>query len=69
MVEVSIRSSFQFSRKPVWNVRYRKRVTKLQNEKAERMHQTVMNMVRFMIFVSRLPLSFWEDATEYASCI
>uniref|UniRef100_A0AAV1V1Z5 Uncharacterized protein n=1 Tax=Peronospora matthiolae TaxID=2874970 RepID=A0AAV1V1Z5_9STRA len=39
------------------------------NGKAERMHRTVMNMVRSMIFASNLPLSFWGDAAEYASYI
>nr|CCA23978.1 OSIGBa0134J07.9 putative [Albugo laibachii Nc14] len=39
------------------------------NEKAERMHQTLMNMVRSMIFGSGLPLSFWGDAVEYATYI
>ncbi|CAI5709712.1 unnamed protein product [Peronospora destructor] len=39
------------------------------NGKAERMHQTVMNMVRSMIFGSGLPLNFWGDAAEYASYI
>uniref|UniRef100_A0AAV1TQS0 Integrase catalytic domain-containing protein n=1 Tax=Peronospora matthiolae TaxID=2874970 RepID=A0AAV1TQS0_9STRA len=39
------------------------------NGKAERMHRTVMNMVRSMIFASNLPLSFWGDVAEYASYI
>ena len=33
------------------------------------MHRTVLNMARSMIFASRLPLSFWGDAVEYASYI
>ena len=37
--------------------------------KAERMHRTIMNMVRSMIFASNLPLSFWDDASEYAAYI
>ena len=39
------------------------------NGKADRMHRTVLNMTRSMIFASRLPLSFWGDAVEYASYI
>ncbi|GMF36918.1 unnamed protein product [Phytophthora fragariaefolia] len=39
------------------------------NGKAERMHRTVLNMVRCMIFGSGLPLSFWGDAVEYATYI
>ncbi|GMF57667.1 unnamed protein product [Phytophthora fragariaefolia] len=39
------------------------------NGKAERMHRTVLNMVRCMIFGSGLPLSFWSDAAEYATYI
>ena len=39
------------------------------NEKAERMHRTIMNMVRTMIFASKLPPSSWGDAAEYASYI
>ncbi|POM57760.1 Mitochondrial Carrier (MC) Family, partial [Phytophthora palmivora] len=36
------------------------------NGKAERMHRTVMNIVRCMLFASELPLTFWGDAAEYA---
>nr|CCA24530.1 hypothetical protein TcasGA2_TC015470 [Albugo laibachii Nc14] len=36
------------------------------NDKAERMHRTIMNMVRSMVFASGLPLNFWGDAAEYA---
>uniref|UniRef100_A0AAV1TY94 Integrase catalytic domain-containing protein n=1 Tax=Peronospora matthiolae TaxID=2874970 RepID=A0AAV1TY94_9STRA len=36
------------------------------NGKAERMHRTIMNMVRSMLFACGLPLSFWGDAAEYA---
>ena len=39
------------------------------NGKAERMHRTIMNMVRSMIFASNLPLSFWGDSAEYAAYI
>ena len=39
------------------------------NGKAERMHRTVLNMDRSMIFASRLPLTFWGDAVEYAAYI
>ena len=39
------------------------------NGKAERMHRTVMNMVRSMVFVSNRPLMFWGDAAEYATYI
>ena len=33
------------------------------------MHQTIMNMVRSMLFASGLPKTFWGDAAEYASYI
>ncbi|CAI5734969.1 unnamed protein product [Hyaloperonospora brassicae] len=39
------------------------------NGKAERMHRTVLNMARSMIFASRLPLSFQGDAVEYAAFV
>uniref|UniRef100_A0AAV1USC0 Integrase catalytic domain-containing protein n=1 Tax=Peronospora matthiolae TaxID=2874970 RepID=A0AAV1USC0_9STRA len=39
------------------------------NGKAERMHRTIMNMVRSMIFALNLSLSFWGDAAEYAAYI
>ena len=39
------------------------------NGKAERMHRTIMNMVRSMLFASGLPKTFWGDAAEYASYI
>uniref|UniRef100_A0AAV1TNM8 Integrase catalytic domain-containing protein n=1 Tax=Peronospora matthiolae TaxID=2874970 RepID=A0AAV1TNM8_9STRA len=39
------------------------------NGKAERMHRTVLNMARSMIFANRLPVSFWGDAVEYAAYI
>uniref|UniRef100_A0AAV1TQB8 Integrase catalytic domain-containing protein n=1 Tax=Peronospora matthiolae TaxID=2874970 RepID=A0AAV1TQB8_9STRA len=39
------------------------------NGKAERMHRTIMNMVRSMIFASNLLLSIWSDAAEYAAYI
>uniref|UniRef100_A0AAV1VBX8 Integrase catalytic domain-containing protein n=1 Tax=Peronospora matthiolae TaxID=2874970 RepID=A0AAV1VBX8_9STRA len=39
------------------------------NGKAERMHRTVLNMARSMIFANRLPLYFWGDAVEYAAFV
>ncbi|GMF45370.1 unnamed protein product [Phytophthora fragariaefolia] len=39
------------------------------NGKAERMHRTVMNMARCMVFACGLPLSFWGDAVQYAAYI
>lgn len=39
------------------------------NGKAERMHRTIMNMARCMIFASGPPLKFWGDAVEYAAYI
>ena len=39
------------------------------NGKAERMHRTIMGMVRSMVFACGLPLSFWGDAAEYAAYI
>jgi hypothetical protein len=37
------------------------------NDKAERMHRTVLNMTRCMIFNCRLPIHFWEGVVLYAS--
>ncbi|KAE8877447.1 hypothetical protein PF005_g6499 [Phytophthora fragariae] len=39
------------------------------NGKAERMHRTIFNMVRCMIFDSKLAPTFWSDAAEYATYI
>lgn len=39
------------------------------NGKAERMHRTIMNMARCMIFARGLPLGFWGDAVQYAAYI
>uniref|UniRef100_A0AAV1UP75 Integrase catalytic domain-containing protein n=1 Tax=Peronospora matthiolae TaxID=2874970 RepID=A0AAV1UP75_9STRA len=39
------------------------------NGKAERMHRTVLNMARSMIFASRLPVSFWGDVVKYAAYV
>ncbi|GAB9471215.1 unnamed protein product, partial [Globisporangium polare] len=39
------------------------------NGKAERMHRTILNMARCMIFACGLPLYFWGDAVEYAAFI
>ena len=39
------------------------------NGKAERMHRTVMNMVRCMLFGCGLPLKYWGDAAEYAAYV
>ena len=39
------------------------------NGKAERMHRSIMNMVRSMVFACGLQLSFWGDAAEYAAYI
>lgn len=39
------------------------------NGKAERMHQTMMDMVPSMVFGFGLPLKFWVDAALYASYI
>ena len=39
------------------------------NGKAERMHRTVLNMVRSMVFASNLTLSFWTDVAMYAAYI
>ena len=33
------------------------------------MHRTILNMARSMIFASRLPVTFWADAVEYAAYI
>ena len=37
------------------------------NGKAKRMHRTIMNMVRSMVFASGIPLKFWGNAAEYAA--
>lgn len=37
--------------------------------KVERMHKTVLNMVRCMVFASGLPLRFWFDEVPYATYI
>lgn len=39
------------------------------NGKAERMHRTVLNMARCMIFACGLLLFFWGDAVEYATYV
>ena len=39
------------------------------NGKAERMHRTIMDMARCMIFSCELPLSFWGDAVQYAAYV
>ncbi|KAG3061839.1 hypothetical protein PC121_g12821 [Phytophthora cactorum] len=39
------------------------------NGKAERMHRTVLNMARCMLFASDLPLHFLGDAVEYATYV
>ena len=36
------------------------------NGKAERMHRTILNLARSMIFACALPLNFWGDAVLYA---
>ncbi|GMF59553.1 unnamed protein product [Phytophthora fragariaefolia] len=41
----------------------------VSNGKAERMHRTIMNMARCMIFACGLPISFWGDAVQYAAYI
>lgn len=43
--------------------------TPASNGKAERMHRTLLNMARTMIFSSKLPLIFWGDAIQYACYI
>ncbi len=39
------------------------------NGKAERMHHTVLNMARCMIFNCRLPMQFWGDAVKDAAYV
>ena len=39
------------------------------NVLAQRMHGTIMNMVRSMVFVCGLLLSIWGDVSEYAAYI
>lgn len=45
------------------------RITREVMAKAERMHINIMNMVQEMVFTSRLPLTFWGNASEYAAYI
>ena len=45
------------------------RDSQASNGKVERMHRTIMNMVRSMVFASGLSLTFWGDAAEYAAYI
>lgn len=40
--------------------------TPQQNEVAERKNQSIMNMVRCIMFGMKVPLRFWPDATQYA---
>ncbi|KAG2781011.1 hypothetical protein PC129_g19254 [Phytophthora cactorum] len=46
-----------------------KRDNQASNGKAERMHRTVLNMARCMLFASWLPMYFWGDAVEYAAYV
>ena len=39
------------------------------NGKTERMHRTVLNMARCMIFNCGLPMRFWGDAVKYAAYV
>ncbi len=39
------------------------------NGKAERMHRTILNMARCMIFNCRLPMHFWGDAVKYTAYV
>ncbi|KAJ8524908.1 hypothetical protein ON010_g16208 [Phytophthora cinnamomi] len=39
------------------------------NGKAERMHRTIMNSARAMLWASKLPERYWGDAARYASYI
>ena len=36
------------------------------NGKTERMHRTILNLARSMMFACALPLNFWKDAVLYA---
>ncbi|KAE9058043.1 hypothetical protein PF007_g31436 [Phytophthora fragariae] len=45
------------------------RENQASNGKAERMHRTVLNVARCMLFASGLPLYFWGDAVEYAAFV
>uniref|UniRef100_A0AAV1TKG9 Integrase catalytic domain-containing protein n=1 Tax=Peronospora matthiolae TaxID=2874970 RepID=A0AAV1TKG9_9STRA len=45
------------------------RVNQASNGKAEKMHRTIMNMVRNMVFSRVIPLKFWGDEAEYAAYI
>jgi hypothetical protein len=37
--------------------------------KAERLHRTILNMARGMIFNSGMPIRFWGDAVKYAAYV
>ncbi|POM59010.1 Hypothetical protein PHPALM_36259 [Phytophthora palmivora] len=43
--------------------------TSASNGKAERLHRTIMNMVRCMLFGCGLPLNYWGYAAEYAAYV
>ncbi|OWZ15171.1 hypothetical protein PHMEG_00011234 [Phytophthora megakarya] len=51
----------------------RRQISKAENQasngKAERMHRTVLNMARCVLFASELPLYFWVDAVEYTTYV
>lgn len=50
-------------------VKSQRLATRLENGKAERLHRTVMNMARCMIFSCDLPLSLRGDAVELSAYI
>ena len=43
--------------------------TQASNGKAERMHRTLLNTARSMVFGSMLPVTFWGDALMYAAYV
>ena len=51
----------------------RRQVSEAENQasngKAERMHRTILNMARGMLFASGLPPYFWGDVVEYAAYV
>ena len=58
-----------FCKGPGTSRQIRERENQASNGKAERLHRTIMNMVRIMVFASDLPLTFWGDAAEYTAYI
>ena len=69
MVVGNIEPWISSAKKPVLLAKSANHAIRPVTEKQKRMHRTIMNMVRSMIFACRLPLYFWGDAAEYEAYI